>query len=56
MKWAMVSMGTGKMMVLLCSTAMEFRVCRYLSWGGVHETSKVVTVREDFRKKKVAQI
>ena len=33
--WEMMSMGTGKMMVLLCSAAMLFRVCRYLSWRWV---------------------
>ena len=31
----MMSMGTGKMMVLLFSAEIEFRVWRYLSWGKV---------------------
>ena len=30
----MMSIGTGKMIVLLFSAEIELRVCRYLSWGG----------------------
>ena len=36
----MMSMGMGKMIVLLFSAAMLFNVCKYLSWKekrGVHE-------------------
>ena len=32
MKWDIMSMGTGKMMVLLFSAAMLLRVWRYRSW------------------------
>ena len=31
-KLDMISIGTGKTMVLLCSADMEFNVCRYRSW------------------------
>ena len=39
MKVDMMSIGTGKMMVLLFSAEMLFKVCRYLSWEENVETS-----------------
>ena len=37
MKVDMMSIGTGKMMVLLFSAEMLFKVCRYLSWKQKHD-------------------
>ena len=42
MKWSMMFMGMGKMMVELCSAAMLLSVCRYRSCKG-----KVTEVRYD---------